>query len=200
MRNRFLNGGTISELVVRDLVEPFGRVSVVSIKPKILRFRTAKEKEERKRRVETSVQLVRNYINARAQDAMRSYTGYAQRFTKRQLAELPLLAYGGHGGLEFVIAKMVFYDKLCGRRDRPQMLLKHLRNAGFLNEGKNGKVYVRREFGKPLCSASVVSIKPAIMSYKTTYEKEQAEARRERQRARPRHRRQYIRKLPRVKS
>ena len=195
MDNRFLNGETGSLLVVRNLVEPFGRVAVVSIKPKILRFRIAKEEAEQKQLVETSVRLVRDYINEYAQDAVRTRTGYAQRFTERQLTELPLLAYVGHGGrLEFVIAKKMFRDKICGRRECPRLLLEHLREAGFLNGGKNGKVYVRREFGKPLCSARVVSIKPAVMNYRTSYEEEQAEARRQRREAR--RRQQSLREQP----
>ena len=124
-----------------------------------------------------------------------THAQHAARFTKRQLSEVPFLVYSGRSNqLEFIIPKPVFRDQVCKRLEAQKTLLEDLRTVGFLNEGKNGKVYVRRKFAEPLDSARVVSLKPAIRTYKTSDEKQAAVDREHRREDR---RRQQYRGLPR---
>lgn len=129
---------------------------------------------------ESSVRQVRNHIEPYAHDAIRSTPHYAERLTRRQLSELPVLAHYRHRKtLEFIISESMFRDEVCRGAESPQLVLEHLRTAGLLNTGKDGELYVWRMLAKPLGSALVVSIKPAIREFRTKYEKGRDKQRKE---------------------
>jgi hypothetical protein len=176
--NGFLNG---SPLIARNLVQPFGRVSMVILKPKILKFRTEAEQRADREQAERDVRRVRGYIKQHEQVAQQSAMQYARRLTKQQLSRAPLLAHVRGGKLrEFIFSQRRFRREFASDDIAAKAVLQHLRSAGLLNVTDDGGLYVRRKFAAPLGRARVVSIKLAIREYRT--EADEAEEREREQR------------------
>jgi hypothetical protein len=164
----YLNPGPSDLLTCRNLPKPLVRTLVVSIKPKILRYRTDAEKAADRDLMVETVRRVRDYIKRHEKDALLYRTNTdADRVTRRQLSEARLLAHVRDQKLHaFVLSEEVFREEVCGT-EPPELVLQRLRSAGYLNEGKDGDLYVQGKFAKPLGKVRVVSIKPSIRKYWT---------------------------------
>ena len=171
-------------MIAKDLVEPFGRVSVVSIKPRILKYRTDAETQADQEQAESNIRRVRDYLAQHEKMARSSAMRYAQRLTRRQLFEMPLLAHIRRRKLsEFILSRRQFRREFSSGEISAKAVLERLRAAGLLNVTDDDELYVWRKFARPLGMARVVSIKLTILAY-TTYTEDEEEQEREERRSR----------------
>lgn len=109
---------------------------------------------------------------------------YAQRLTRRQLFEMPLLAHIRRRKLsEFILSRRQIRREFSSGEISAKAVLERLRAAGLLNVTDDDELYVWRKFARPLGMARVVSIKLTILAY-TTYTEDEEEEEREERRSR----------------